>query len=82
MWTGSRLQLGKLLDHVFTVGHVSRNKTKIVFKAHCNESMNLFLTGALLLSVPPPLSCLVVVVIVLRFLLPAPAVLFGFALYM
>lgn len=46
---GSRLQLDKLLDHVFIIGHLAAMKTKIVFQANgippCDESMNLIITG-------------------------------------
>ena len=46
---GSRLQLDKLLDHVFDHAHASHAKTKVVFQANgippCDSSMDLIITG-------------------------------------
>jgi len=46
-----RLQLDKLLDHVFNSGHVAHTKTKVVFQANgippCDESMDLIIAGSL-----------------------------------
>jgi hypothetical protein len=47
---GSRLQLDKLLDHVFNQHHVHHNKTKVVFQANgippCDDSTDLIIAGA------------------------------------
>ena len=46
---GSRLQLDKLLDHVFDRAHAAHAKTKVVFQANgippCDSSMDLIITG-------------------------------------
>lgn len=49
LFVDSRLQLDKLLDHVFNSGHVAHTKTKVVFQANgippCDESMDLIIAG-------------------------------------